>query len=61
MWQGKRGVLGSSAYPCHDLDQPSPCAPLDVPITLLGARHRDMACQVCWREGTVRDLLVLHL
>lgn len=59
--QGKRGVLGSSAYPCSDLDQPSPCAPLDVPITSLGAKHRDVACQMCWHEGTVRDLLVPHV
>lgn len=55
VWQRKHGVSRSSAYPCLELDQPSPCVPLDVPITSLGARHKDVACQMCWHEGTVRD------
>lgn len=59
VWQRERGVLGSSAHPCLELDQPSPCVPLDGPITSLGARHRDRACWMCWHEGTVRDLLLI--
>ena len=59
VWQRKRGVLGSSAYPRLELDQPSPCAPSDVPITSPGARHRDGACQMCWHEDIVRDLLLI--
>ena len=59
VWQRKCGVLGSSTYPCLELDQPSPpCAALDAPITL-GARHRDVACQMCWREVTMRELLLI--